>query len=410
MLCGALRARRLLVPLVLFCLFGGVAHAQRDPALERARIQLESGKVYFERGDYRRAIEQFQSADELKPAAAISFNIAQAYERWAEQVSDPVEKAAKLKAAAQNLRTYLQRDPTSSDRADVEKKAARLEGQLAEVDVQTTPPGAQVRVGDASSAVVARTPARLLLPRGSYQLHLSLPAYRAQTKPIDLTGAAGAQPLRVEVTLAATGGTVIVSGLPDGTALTVDGRSAGTTPLAQPLVLEAGRHEVRASRPGAGTATRVVQVSAGDQLTVSMSLRRKVGTLGILGWTVGGVGVALTAVGIGFGVKALRTKSDFDTCQRNLGSGGETVAACTSLQSDGRNAQHIADGTLWPGLALAATGAVLVILDARRGSAAERQAEAPSAPSPSSLRQALRPRIAPVLGAGHYGLAADLRW
>ena len=33
--------------------------AQGDPALERARIQLESGKVYFERGDYRRAIEQF---------------------------------------------------------------------------------------------------------------------------------------------------------------------------------------------------------------------------------------------------------------------------------------------------------------------------------------------------------------
>jgi tetratricopeptide (TPR) repeat protein len=392
-----LRRRSHIVVLAVVLLCSADAHAQApDPALERARIQLESGKVYFERGDYRRAIEQFQSADELKPAAAISFNIAQAYERWARQIGDPAERAEKLRAAVRHLRTYIKRDPGASDRGEVEKKIATLTAELpVEVRVESRPSGASVRVDSETSPVMGKTPVVLQLSRGTHTLHLTAPAHDPVVKTINVRDRRGGKAMLVQVTLKANGGSVIVATSVRGAQVFVDGKLMGRTPLAEPLVLSAGRHDVRLSRAGYWEVTRSVEVSAGTSETLSFEMRAAPRTLAIVGWSLLGAGVGAGGAGIYFGVETLRKKSDFDKCKTAMRPN------CMSISSDGKSAQHLTDGLLWPGIALVAAGSVLLILDARRNAGAEK---ASSAAAPPPRRFSLAPLVAP----GTYGMGAEL--
>lgn len=60
---------------------------------------------------------------------------------------------------------------------------------------------------------------------------------------------------------------VVASG--DGAEVTVDDVAAGTTPLAEPILVGAGRHRVTLLRPGEAPVSRVVDVAGGDAREVS---------------------------------------------------------------------------------------------------------------------------------------------
>ena len=145
--------------------------------LELARVRYRRGVEAFQEGRFRDAVDFFLDADQLTPSAALSFNIASAYEKLNEPPS-----------ALRWYRDYLRRDPAAADRAEVEATVARLEAALKQrgvqqVTVSSNPPAASVSV---DGQPVGTTPWTGELPPGEHQLEFTLAGRRAETKRITL--------------------------------------------------------------------------------------------------------------------------------------------------------------------------------------------------------------------------------
>ena len=79
----------------------------------------------------------------------------------------------------------------------------------------------------------------------------------------------------VEGVLAATKnlvGAVRLATSEGGASVAVDGEPAGTTPLAQPLVIDLGKHVVVVKKDGFETFERAVEVPGGGEVTVNVTL------------------------------------------------------------------------------------------------------------------------------------------
>src|SRR6266568_2635538 len=74
-------ARRLLFLLLLCAFQSARADQNKDADIEAAKIHFAAGKQYYDRGHYSEAIAEFKEAYRLSAAAALLYNIAQAYER-----------------------------------------------------------------------------------------------------------------------------------------------------------------------------------------------------------------------------------------------------------------------------------------------------------------------------------------
>src|SRR5262249_36376341 len=92
---------------------------------ELARVRYRQGVEAFKESRFRDAIDLFLEADQLAPSAALSFNIAAAYEK----IDQPP-------AALRWYRDYLRRAPDAQDRAQIEGTVAKLEQVLAQGGVQ----------------------------------------------------------------------------------------------------------------------------------------------------------------------------------------------------------------------------------------------------------------------------------
>ena len=137
--------RALLLSAALFAL-GLCANTLRaetpSAALLDARAQHEHGVLAFAQGRYTEAIAAFQTADRLLPDAALSFNIAKAYEALHDH-----------QRAIMFYREYLRRAPTAPDRGAIETHLGELGRELSEepaerVELRSQPHGASVWVDD----------------------------------------------------------------------------------------------------------------------------------------------------------------------------------------------------------------------------------------------------------------------
>jgi hypothetical protein len=63
-------------------------------------------------------------------------------------------------------------------------------------------------------------------------------------------------------------GRIEIAAVPQGTEVSVDGEGAGTAPLKEPILVEAGTHSVKLRAPDGLTDTENVTVSAGEKATV----------------------------------------------------------------------------------------------------------------------------------------------
>ena len=114
---------------IAFCvLFAGAVsivsptHAQRDRDLdEAARLTYRKGKVAFEKGDYEEALSRFRQAYELSPRPTLLYNIATALDR----LRRDEETVATLKE-------FLEKQPDTFRREEVEKRIATLEATINE--------------------------------------------------------------------------------------------------------------------------------------------------------------------------------------------------------------------------------------------------------------------------------------
>jgi hypothetical protein len=64
-------------------------------------------------------------------------------------------------------------------------------------------------------------------------------------------------------------GKIVVDGAVDGSAVTLDGKAAGTTPLAAPLVVNPGRHKLELAHDGFATWRNAVDVPVGGSASVA---------------------------------------------------------------------------------------------------------------------------------------------
>jgi tetratricopeptide (TPR) repeat protein len=162
------------------------AGASNDPqrrALAKAKYQ--QGVEAYRAERYADAVRLFLEADALEPSAALSYNIARAYEKLADD--------------AQTLRwyrNYLRLNPEAPNAADVQQFVRTLSEALAKKGIQqlsvlSTPSGATVAIDGSPLGV---TPLTVELPPGAHSALLTLRGFSdaqvrftlAAATPIDL--------------------------------------------------------------------------------------------------------------------------------------------------------------------------------------------------------------------------------
>lgn len=95
----------------------GSAAAEETPAsAAQAKLRYEEGKAAYEDARFADAIRAFSEADVLAPRAALSFNIARAYERLGDRAR-----------ALEHYRDYLRRAPDAENAATVRARIDTLE-------------------------------------------------------------------------------------------------------------------------------------------------------------------------------------------------------------------------------------------------------------------------------------------
>src|SRR6185295_10720910 len=127
------------------------AEATAESRREQAKAQFEQGVTAYGERRYEDAVRAFQSADAIQPSAALSFNIALAFERLNNSL-----------AALRWYRDYLRRSPLAANAAEVQARVVELAGQLAErglqqLSVLSTPEGAAVRIDQQPAGVTPLT-------------------------------------------------------------------------------------------------------------------------------------------------------------------------------------------------------------------------------------------------------------
>jgi tetratricopeptide (TPR) repeat protein len=139
-----------------------------EPALAEARARYREGAQAYAEGRYKDAIDLFLDADRIRPSAALSFNIARAY-----------EKLRDASGALRWYRDYLRRAESPADGEQVQLRIASLEDLLRQKGVQqvtilSEPPGATVLVSGRPTGV---TPWTGDLAPGTHRLELRLRGY-----------------------------------------------------------------------------------------------------------------------------------------------------------------------------------------------------------------------------------------
>lgn len=173
-----------------------------------------------------------------------------------------------------------------------------------------------------------------------------------------------------------------------GVRVLVDGKEAGTTPLAAPLELPPGRHRVEIA--GALRETRDLELAAGQEL-VLWPLRPPAAPLPVAGGLALGkdagprpsrpawrIAVGAVAIGAGItllalGASALAVDGHCSSTTGTTGGGGDPRGACPIvLDPSGQPVMHVIDSKaaggsmIGVGLVAAAAGAVIIALPARK--------------------------------------------
>jgi tetratricopeptide (TPR) repeat protein len=151
------------------------------------KARYERGAEAYAAGRYKDAIDLFLQADALAPSAALSFNIARAYEK----ISDDA-------ATLQWYRDFRRRAPDAKNGPEVDQRIQQLEGVLASKGVQqltvlSSPLGATVMIDEQPVGI---TPFTGQFAPGPHKVVLTLRGYADTERKVELS-AEHAQDLNV---------------------------------------------------------------------------------------------------------------------------------------------------------------------------------------------------------------------
>ncbi|MFN3178668.1 MAG: PEGA domain-containing protein [Thermus sp.] len=131
--------------------------------------------------------------------------------------------------------------------------------------LESSPTGAEAYV---NGALRGRTPLRLVLDEGTYQVELRAPGYEAYRATVRVERgretrlSATLRPIRT--------GELYLEARPEGAEVYIDGHLMGRAPLR--MTLEAGLHEVRVLAPGYGEYRAQVEVRPGESVRLYVEL------------------------------------------------------------------------------------------------------------------------------------------
>lgn len=156
------------------------ASAQSDSEkLTLAREAYAAGQALYNQGQFARAVEKFEEANQLSPRAGNLYNIG----RCAEQIPDAPR-------ALRAYREYLRLTPEAKERAEVEAAIVREEAQLRargvqQVVVRAEPEGrAQVSI---DGRALGLAPVAVELTRGLHVLEVSAEEHATSRRELDVT-------------------------------------------------------------------------------------------------------------------------------------------------------------------------------------------------------------------------------
>jgi hypothetical protein len=146
------------------------------------------------------------------------------------------------------------------------------------VRIQSTPPGATVRVDSATAPPLGQTPlTRAMIPQGPHRLFFDLPGYVQGT--LDVTIAArNTRPFALALV---QGGNVYVAADVDGAPIFLDGTQVGVTPGRLNNV-PPGAHIIELRMEGRQPVRETVNVTSGQLATVNVTLRPTVAPTGVV--------------------------------------------------------------------------------------------------------------------------------
>lgn len=148
--------------------------ARADGGIEAAAHHFEEGTRLYAAGSYREAIDEFEAANAIAPAAANLFNLARCY-----------EKLAEMRMALDFYERYLA-DPDAPERDLVERRIAELRALPVDLFVSTDPSGARVLVDGRGDPEPERTPSIVRLRPGRHTVRVEREGHRPAERQIDL--------------------------------------------------------------------------------------------------------------------------------------------------------------------------------------------------------------------------------
>ncbi len=211
-------------------------------------------------GDFHGALAEFVASYEASGNPLVLINVAIVREQLNEysEAMDAIERAEREAPPA----------ALAARRADIDAALLRLRERVGFVIVGADAPGLTVTV-DGVEQPRARVREGIRVSVGQHRVALRAPGYVSRESQVNVPARA-----RVEMNelLERVRSTIAVRSNVAAARVLIDGHAAGTTPVASPIAVEEGRHEVRVERDGyTSFATVVDAVGRGADVNAQLT-------------------------------------------------------------------------------------------------------------------------------------------
>lgn len=343
------------------------ADPSADPRLEEARAHVAEAKKAFAKRKFAVALQEFQAAQQLKPAPVLWFNIGKCH-----------EKLNDIPKALRAYRTYLSEAPNAPDKKEVSKAIARMELKLRARGVQqllvlAQPPGATASIPGKGSQPV---PATFELRPGQYTVSVSLDGHQTTQRQVTITPKGSVQ---LELVLRP----VESVPMPPPPLVVSSGGGEVAPPPAEsrpPVETTQGTVTV-AVRPTAPPPPPALQPKAPAEAGPLLPEPRKPLALGpppqprgrTWTWIAGGASLVGAGVGVGFGLSA-------NTAREELLGSQHTEAEANAIYSRARSSALFANVGYGAAAAAGLAAIVLFLVEGAPASGAQATATPAGAP------------------------------
>jgi hypothetical protein len=226
-----------------------------------ARAHYEAGQRAYDRGDYERAIDEFEQAYRLKPHPNVLYNIAQAHERLLDYAK-----------SVEWFERYLREAPRDAEnRPIVENRLRILRNLPARISITSIPEHVHATLVTGKQEYKGDTPITFKVPAGDYQVYLDFPGWEAERH--DLAADIG-QPYFYQYRLKRSTSSVQVFSRPRGARVFIDNHLVGETPFAD--AVEVGKHQLLLEHPEYPWFKEEIEVKPNQPLKREIKMTRPI--------------------------------------------------------------------------------------------------------------------------------------